>query len=204
MSQWSAITSPSTYNGRSHHTPEYCNIENQRRSRDDLPVSTVTTTFLPSERSAPISVCVYTYSSSNLEEAHWQKHFAANIGYITRATNTYEGEIVYDWSTLTATNICTSKVHLRRWHPTIEGHWRWEAFPRLRQTYSGDTLRSMKCIYGYRPEQFRRPTMTTTTTMMTMTTSEHKYYGQSNRQSANQAQTILWHSASKNYWRRRH
>jgi len=47
--------------------------------RDDLRVSTVTTTFLPIERSAPYSVCVYTYSSSNLEEAHLQKHSTANL-----------------------------------------------------------------------------------------------------------------------------
>jgi len=58
-------------------------IENQGEVRDDLRVSTVTTTILLFERSAPISVCVYTYSSSNLEEAHWQKHFAANLGYST-------------------------------------------------------------------------------------------------------------------------
>jgi hypothetical protein len=31
------------------------------------------------ERSAPIPVCVYTYSSSNLEEAHLQKHSTANL-----------------------------------------------------------------------------------------------------------------------------
>ena len=73
-SQWSAITSPSTYNGRSHHTPECRDMANQRRSRDDLRVSTVRTTFLPIERSSPISVCVYTYSSSNLEEAHLWRH----------------------------------------------------------------------------------------------------------------------------------
>ena len=47
--------------------------------RDDLRVSTVTTTFLPIEQSAPIPICVYTYSSSNLEEAHFQKHSTANL-----------------------------------------------------------------------------------------------------------------------------
>jgi hypothetical protein len=31
------------------------------------------------ERSAPSPVCVYTYSSSNLEEAHLQKHSTANL-----------------------------------------------------------------------------------------------------------------------------
>jgi len=94
-SQLSAITSPSTYNGRSDLTPE-CRISRIKAKSDDLRVSTVTTTILLFERSAPISVCVYTYSSSNLEEAHWQQHFAANLGYITRATNTYGGEFVYD------------------------------------------------------------------------------------------------------------
>jgi hypothetical protein len=62
----------------------------------------------------------------------------------------------------------------------------------------------VKCIYGYRPTQFRTPSTTTTTTTMTMMTSEHMDYGQSRRQSANQVPTILRHSASKNYWRRRH
>jgi len=31
---------------------------------------------------------------------------------------------------------------------TIEAHLRQEAFPRLKRTYSGDSLRSVKCIYG--------------------------------------------------------
>jgi len=57
----------------------------------------------------------------------------------------------------------------------------------------------MKCIYGQRPTQFRRPPTTTTTTwtIMTMMTSEHKYYRQSNRQSTNQAPLSFGHSASK-------
>jgi len=46
--------------------------------RDDLWVSTVTTGILPIKQSAPISVCLYTYSSSNLE-AHLQKHSMANL-----------------------------------------------------------------------------------------------------------------------------
>jgi len=46
---------------------------------DDLRISTVTTTFLPIEQSAPIPICIYTYSSSNLEEAHFQKHSTANL-----------------------------------------------------------------------------------------------------------------------------
>jgi hypothetical protein len=60
-------------------------------SRDDLRVSTVTTTFLLSERSAPISVCVYTYSSSNLEAAHLRRHSTANYtyGYTTRVKHAY-------------------------------------------------------------------------------------------------------------------
>jgi hypothetical protein len=170
-SQLSAITSPSTYNGRSDLTPE-CRISRIKAKSDDLRVSIVTTSFLPIERSAPISVCVYTYSSSILEEAHFQKHFSYTYGYTTRAMNRNGGGPVYQSSTLTATNVCTSEVHLRRRHPKIK------------RTYSGDTLRSVKCIYGQRPTQFRRPYTTTTTTMTTMTmmSSEHKYYGQLNRQ----------------------
>ena len=49
------------------------------KSRDNFRVSTVTTTILLFERSAPIPVCVYTYSSCNLEEAHLQKHSTANL-----------------------------------------------------------------------------------------------------------------------------
>jgi hypothetical protein len=72
-SQLSAITSPSTYIGRCDLTPE-CRISRIKAKSDDLRVSKVTTTFLPIERSAPIPVCVYTYSSSNLEEAHLRRH----------------------------------------------------------------------------------------------------------------------------------
>jgi len=78
-SQLSAITSPSTYNGWCDLTPECGHIENQGEVRDDFRVSTVTTTFLRIEPSAPISVCVYTYGSRNLEEAHMQKHSTANL-----------------------------------------------------------------------------------------------------------------------------
>jgi len=171
-------------------------ISRIKAKSDEFRVSTVTTTILLIERSAPIPVCLYTYSSSNLEEAHLQKHSTANLRLLipteedlARTKCTYRGDTVriklsyrherlhewsalkkktlYDWITLTATNICTSEVHLWRWHSTIEGHWGWEAFPRLKRTYSGGTLRSVKCIYGYRPTQFRRPTMTTTTTTVT-------------------------------------
>ena len=146
------ITSPSTYNGWSHRTPECRNIENQRRSRDDLPVSTVMTTFLPIERSAPISVCMSTHSSTNLEEAHLQKHSTANLWLLIPTEE--------DLS-------------------TIEAHSGGEAFPQLKRIYGGDTLRSMKCIYGQRPTQFRKLSTTTTMTTMTMIISEHKDCGQS-------------------------
>jgi len=132
---------------------------------DNFRVSTVTTPVLPIEPSAPILVCVYTYSSTILEEANLPKHY----------TYTYGRGSVYESSTPTATNINTSNVHSRRSHPTIEWHWGWEACPRLNRTYSGDTLRSVKCIYGERPTQFRRPpttTMMTTMTAMTMMTSQ--------------------------------
>jgi len=178
--------------------------------RDDLRVSTVTTTFLPIERSAPISVCVYTYSSSNLEEAHLQKHSTATYtyGYTTRAMNLYGGGSVYNSSTLTATNVCASEVPLRRRPSTIEALLPSRTSAQVKCTYGDDTPRlkdiDVECIYGQRPTQFRKLSTTTTTTTMTMMTSEHKDYGQSRRQSANQAPTILRHSASKNYWRRRH
>jgi hypothetical protein len=77
-SQLSTIISPRCCNGvilplnRQHREP-------MAKSRDELRVSTVTTTFLLFERSAPISVFVYTYSSSNVEEAHWQKHSTASL-----------------------------------------------------------------------------------------------------------------------------
>jgi len=90
--------------------------EPMAKSRDELWVSTVTTTFLLFERSAPISVCVYTYSSSNLEEAHLRRHSTATYtyGYTIGAKHSYGGVSVYEWSTLTATNVSTSEVHLRR------------------------------------------------------------------------------------------
>jgi len=33
-------------------------------------------------------------------------------------------------------------------YPSIKPHLRWEAFPRLKRTHSGDTLHSVKCIYS--------------------------------------------------------
>ena len=162
-------------------------IENQGEVRDDLWVSTVAITFLPIERSAPLSGCVYTYSSRNLEEAHLQKY----------VPNNYSVQSVYEWCTPTARNIYTSEVHLRRRHPTIQSHWRWEAFLQLKRTSSGHTLRSVKCVYGERPTQFRRGPTTTTMTTMTWMTS------QSTSIMDNRTPTILWNPASKNYWRRR-
>jgi len=79
MSQLNTITSPRTCNGRSDLTSECGHIENQGVVRRDFRVSTVTTTLLPIRQSAHISVCVYTYGSSNLEEAHLQKHSTANL-----------------------------------------------------------------------------------------------------------------------------
>ena len=67
--------------------------------RDVLRVSTVMTTILLFEGSAPIPVCVYTYSSSNLEEAHLQKHSRANLRLLVpteedlaRTKCTYRGD----------------------------------------------------------------------------------------------------------------
>ena len=145
---------------------------------DYLQVSTITITFRPIEWSAPIPACVYTCCISNLAEVDLRRHGTTTyIWYTTWAKNTYGRGSVYDWSTLTATNICRS-------------NW----------TYSCNTLRSLKCIYGQRPTQSCRPPTTTTTTgtTMTMMTSEHKYYAQSNRQSTHQEPTSFRYSASKN------
>ena len=108
------------------------------------------------ERSAPIPVCVYAYSSSNLEDAHLQKHSTANLRLLVRTEED-----------LTRTKCTYGGATLRMKHCYCH-----EYLPSER-TYSGDTLRSAKCIYGYRPTQFRR------STTMTMMISEHKYYGQS-------------------------
>ena len=133
----------------------------------------------------------WTYGGATLRIKHSYRH--ENL-YEWSALTT---NALYNWNTVTATNIWTSEVHLRRWHPIIGGDWGWEAFPRLKRTYSYDTLRRMKCIDNYRPTQFHRPTMTTTTNTVTMIISEHKHYGQSKQQSTNQAPTILRHPASK-------
>jgi len=78
------------------------------------------TTILPFEWSTPIPVFLYPYSSSNLEEAHLQKHFTDTYGYTTQVINTHQTGYVHESSTLTTVNIWTSNVHLWRWHPTIE------------------------------------------------------------------------------------
>jgi hypothetical protein len=93
--------------------------KSKAKSRDDLRVSEVTTTFLPIERSAPVSVCVYTDSSSNLEEARFQKHSTANLrllipteedlarmkctygGDTLRLTHSYRHERLHERSALT-------------------------------------------------------------------------------------------------------
>jgi len=182
--------------------------------RDILRVSAVRTTILLFERSAPIPVWVYIYRSSNLAEAFdiylrihnssdeylWRRIFQ-RIKHSYHHECLHEGctctqKTLYKWRYLTATNICTTEVHLRRGHAAIEWQLGWKAFPRLKRTYSGDTVRSVKCIYGYRLTQFRRPTMTTTTNIVTMIISEQKQYGQWKRQWTNQAPTILRHSAT--------
>jgi len=98
--------------------PQYWKLE--VKSRDDFWFGTVTTSFLPIEQSAPISVCMYTHSSSILEEAHLHKHFTHTYRYTARAKNTYSGESVYEWSTHTAMNVCLNEELLRRRHPTID------------------------------------------------------------------------------------
>ena len=51
---------------------------------------------------------MYTYSSSNLKEAHLEKYFTYTYGYTTRAMNTYGGGSVYESSTLTTRTVCMS------------------------------------------------------------------------------------------------
>jgi hypothetical protein len=106
MSQLSAIISQRTYNQTRDLTPESPIPQTKGEVVRRLRVSIVTTTLLLIERSAAISICVYTYTSSNLEEADWRKH--------STATYTYAGGSTYERNTPTATNICTSEVHLQR------------------------------------------------------------------------------------------
>jgi hypothetical protein len=105
--------------------------EPKAMSRADLRVSTVTTTFLPIERSAPASISVYSYSSSNLEEAHLRKHSTATYtyGYITRVKHAYGDRLYY-----------------KRNPSTEEDQPMWEALlpprtsARAKCTYGEDTL----------------------------------------------------------------
>jgi len=88
------------------------------KSRDDLRVSIVTTSFLLFEWSAPIPVCVYTYSSSILEEAHLQKHLVI-------PTDT----LLVRWIS-TEEDLSTNEALLLPWTST-----------RAKCTYGEDTLR---------------------------------------------------------------
>jgi len=151
----SAIISPSTYNGRSDRTPECGDINNQWRSWRRFP-SQHSYDYYPSiGANCTYLSYVYTYSSSNLEEVQFDRYSTAvyTYQYPTRAKKpTYGKGSVYEWSTLTAMNVCTSIVHLWRRHPTIEAH--------------------REIHLQARPTQFRRPSMMTTMTMKTMKTSQ--------------------------------
>lgn len=107
---------------------------------DELQDSTVVTAFLPIERSAHISECVYTYCSSILEEAHLQKNCTYTYGYTTQAMNTYGGGSLYEPSTLTTTNSSTSKVHTGRRQHTIEPQSPLRTSAQAKCTYGVDTL----------------------------------------------------------------
>jgi hypothetical protein len=153
--------------------PQYFN--SKANLSDAFQLSTVITPILLFERSAPISVCMFTNSSSTLEEAHIQMHSTANLWLLkapelnlVRLQCTYSWETLwmkhsdrhkclhewstlmemtsYEWSTTTTTDVCTSKAHLRRRHPTIEVHWEGESFSQLKRTYSCDPLHNVKCM----------------------------------------------------------
>ena len=111
MSQSSAISSRRTYNQSRGLTPEWAIPGSKPKSKDDLQVSTVTTTLLPIEQCASTSIGLYTYSSNNLEEHHLHRHSAA--------TFTYGGGSAKDRSTLTAANICPSKMYIRTRYSTM-------------------------------------------------------------------------------------
>jgi len=83
---------------------------------------------------------VYTYSSSILEEAHWQKLLTYTSGYTTQAMNLYGGGSVYESSTLTARNVSTSEVPLRRRPSTIEALLLARTSAQAKCTYGDDTL----------------------------------------------------------------
>jgi len=78
-SQWSAIISWRTYNQWRDLTPESAIPRTERQ----LQVSTVATTFFQFERSASTSIVVYTYNSSNLEEARRTVKTTKAIGRVS-------------------------------------------------------------------------------------------------------------------------
>jgi hypothetical protein len=125
------------------------------KSRDNLRVSKFTTTFLPIERSAPISVCVYAYSSSILEEAHLLKNLVIATDTLLERWISTEEDLSTNEGLLpprtSAQAKCTYGEDTLRW----------------KRTYSGDTLHRVMCIYGQRSIQFLKPTTMTTMTWMT-------------------------------------
>jgi hypothetical protein len=72
--------------------------EPKAKPREELRLSTVTTSCLLIEQIPPTSIGVYTDTFSKLEEAHRRNH--------STATYTYGGGSAYERITLTATNIC--------------------------------------------------------------------------------------------------
>jgi hypothetical protein len=78
--QLNAIISRRTYNQWRDLTPESAIPRTKRRLR----VSTVATTFLQFERSASTSIVVYTYNSSNLEEARRTVKATKAIGRVSQ------------------------------------------------------------------------------------------------------------------------
>jgi len=205
--QLSVIINPSSYSRQSDLSPECRNIEHQRRSQETISESAqlqlqsfylsevhlsqfacTPTALTTLEKPACRSILRPTYSYSYLRRRIWHERCALTE------------ETPYESSSLTATNIGPSEVHLWRSHPTLEGHWGWEAFPWSKQTYSGDTLCSEVHLRSK------------TDTILHTDYDNYDEFSDYDHLRAQALWTIeaamdkssangLWHSASKNNWR---
>jgi len=79
MTKWRIITSSTTNIDVVTISLSEARLQIKDKVCSDWHVSTVTTSFLPIDQSAPISVGLYTNSSSSLEETYLQKHCVANL-----------------------------------------------------------------------------------------------------------------------------
>jgi len=160
---WMQSAVEGTYNGRSDLTPDWIiprtKGEDERRFFGQHNSSTgsikVTTTFLLFERSASISLCMYTYLLGNLDKTDLRNYSMATYiyGYTTRMKHAYGERQYYKRNPPTEEDYPTKKhsnCHqpLHEWraltentpYPPIESHLRSDDFRGLKWTYSGDTL----------------------------------------------------------------